>query len=261
MTQEESLLQAIIESPDDDAVRLVYADWLEENGQPERAELIRLEIELSGLPEASPRAEPLEEREEELLEAHALEWVRPLSLKPEEVTFVRGLIEKVETDARCFLDCAEELFRRAPVRALKLMAWEEGVEELAARPELARLRELDLSENGLGDAVAEILGASPYVSGLRRLDLGGNRIEEAGAIALANSPHLANLTELRLDYNTIGVAGGWALARSPYLGNLRLLDLHHNFFVGFGEEGEEEVGRALEERFGDRVRFFPEEDE
>jgi len=31
----------VLVAPDDDAPRLVYADWLEEHGQPERAGLIR----------------------------------------------------------------------------------------------------------------------------------------------------------------------------------------------------------------------------
>lgn len=35
------LLRAIIETPGDDALRLIYADWCEENGQGARAEFIR----------------------------------------------------------------------------------------------------------------------------------------------------------------------------------------------------------------------------
>jgi uncharacterized protein (TIGR02996 family) len=34
----DELLAAILATPEDDGVRLVYADWLEENDQPERAE-------------------------------------------------------------------------------------------------------------------------------------------------------------------------------------------------------------------------------
>lgn len=49
MNQGESLLQAIFEHPADDAVRLVYADWLEENGDCERAEFIRVQVELARL--------------------------------------------------------------------------------------------------------------------------------------------------------------------------------------------------------------------
>lgn len=42
MSDEDALLAAIVANPDDDTPRLVYADWLDENGRPERAEFIRL---------------------------------------------------------------------------------------------------------------------------------------------------------------------------------------------------------------------------
>jgi uncharacterized protein (TIGR02996 family) len=44
MSDEDALLQAIYANPDDDTPRLVYADWLDENGDAERAELIRLQV-------------------------------------------------------------------------------------------------------------------------------------------------------------------------------------------------------------------------
>lgn len=45
-SDQQAFERAIIESPDDDTVRLIYADWLDEHGQPERAEFIRLQCEL-----------------------------------------------------------------------------------------------------------------------------------------------------------------------------------------------------------------------
>ena len=42
-------LRAIIEHPEDDTPRLIYADWLEENGDPDRAEFIRVQCELARL--------------------------------------------------------------------------------------------------------------------------------------------------------------------------------------------------------------------
>ena len=42
MTHDDAFLQAIIENPDDDAPRLLYADWLEERGDP-RGEFIRVQ--------------------------------------------------------------------------------------------------------------------------------------------------------------------------------------------------------------------------
>ncbi len=48
MTERESFMKAIIDDPDNDQIRLVFADWLEEyGGEPERAEFIRLQIELA----------------------------------------------------------------------------------------------------------------------------------------------------------------------------------------------------------------------
>lgn len=47
MTDEQGLLAAICAYPDDDTPRMVFADWLEENGQSERAEFIRVQVELS----------------------------------------------------------------------------------------------------------------------------------------------------------------------------------------------------------------------
>jgi uncharacterized protein (TIGR02996 family) len=44
MTEREQLLAAICENQDDTA-RLVFADWLQENGELDRAEFIRLQIE------------------------------------------------------------------------------------------------------------------------------------------------------------------------------------------------------------------------
>lgn len=42
-----ALLRTILTHPDDDAPRLVYADWLEEHGEPERAAFVRAQIELA----------------------------------------------------------------------------------------------------------------------------------------------------------------------------------------------------------------------
>ena len=64
MSDEKALLAAIWEHPHEDTPRLMYADWLQENAQPERAEFIRLQIELARLGEwdESPRKVELQKR-------------------------------------------------------------------------------------------------------------------------------------------------------------------------------------------------------
>ena len=47
---EQAYLDAIAGSREDDTPHLVYADWLEERGDPARAEFIRLECRLAKLP-------------------------------------------------------------------------------------------------------------------------------------------------------------------------------------------------------------------
>lgn len=47
MDTEEVFLKAVIADPDDDAPRLIFADWLDEQGQGERAEFIKLQVELA----------------------------------------------------------------------------------------------------------------------------------------------------------------------------------------------------------------------
>jgi uncharacterized protein (TIGR02996 family) len=42
VTHDDAFLQAILESPDDNMSRLVYADYLDEHGDPERADFIRV---------------------------------------------------------------------------------------------------------------------------------------------------------------------------------------------------------------------------
>jgi uncharacterized protein (TIGR02996 family) len=45
-----ALLADILANPEDDTVRLVLADWLDEHGDPERAEFIRVQVELASDP-------------------------------------------------------------------------------------------------------------------------------------------------------------------------------------------------------------------
>jgi uncharacterized protein (TIGR02996 family) len=88
----DAFLKAIIENPDDDAIRLVYCDWLEEHGQPDRAAFIRVQCELARLPECDPRRPVLEARERALL-ARQGQWLGRLNSPLLHWRFRRGLVE------------------------------------------------------------------------------------------------------------------------------------------------------------------------
>jgi uncharacterized protein (TIGR02996 family) len=156
-------MKAIIAEPDDDTPRLVYADWLEDHSQPERAEFIRLQCQLARMPANDPRRRELEEREGQLLDAHGESWRATL---PEWVflgSFRRGFLEEVCADAEGFLA--------------------EGANLLATQP----VREMHLRGAGLYPAA---LAASPHLGQITKLDLGFTAIWDEGALALAAWPHL-----------------------------------------------------------------------
>lgn len=56
MTDHDALVRAICEQPDDDTPRLIYADFLDENGESSRAEFVRAQIELARTPTWDPFA-------------------------------------------------------------------------------------------------------------------------------------------------------------------------------------------------------------
>ena len=81
MASEQSFLEAISADPDDDAVRLIFADWLEEQGDPARnarGEFIRVQLELEHLPDDDPRRPDLLREEQELRSRHERAWLGPL---------------------------------------------------------------------------------------------------------------------------------------------------------------------------------------
>src|SRR4051794_30785677 len=92
MSERLGLLLAIRDRPDDDALRLVLADWLEDHGDSEQAEFIRVQIERARLPDEDDRQAELEARERRLLLKHAERWV-PAELPLSWTRFRRGLPE------------------------------------------------------------------------------------------------------------------------------------------------------------------------
>jgi uncharacterized protein (TIGR02996 family) len=98
-----ALLAYCHQHPDDDQARLVYADWLEENGEQPRAEFVRVQVRRSRLWEGHPDDGPLAEREKELLDAHADAWRAGLPRNRQTLHFTRGLPTHLEMTARQFL--------------------------------------------------------------------------------------------------------------------------------------------------------------
>jgi uncharacterized protein (TIGR02996 family) len=254
MTDADDFLAAIIARPDDDLPRLVFADFLEESGDTERAEFIRVQCELARLPAGHPDRPALAAREEELLDAYKPRWIVP-DLRGAQ-RFRRGFVEVVRTTAEWLVAAAGRLFARTPVRELRVQGADRYAEPLARLAGLARVEALDLTNNGfrtverlLNEAPlgslrrlavrngqlwperVQAIARSPAAARLGRLDLSGNPISDAGAAVLASDPAFAGLTALaarsdQMHYpDRVHAAGADALARSATLTRLRSLDL------------------------------------
>src|SRR5438067_2086996 len=133
-----AFLRAIREQPDDDLPRLIYADYLDERGDP-RGEFIRIQIERPTLPFNVARRYELGARERELLRLHEEEWLGPLAAVVSNHEFRRGFIDRVMVMTEAFVAHAETIFDWAPIRHVKLRGALGWVRLLAQMPELAYL--------------------------------------------------------------------------------------------------------------------------
>src|SRR5262249_379898 len=170
MAQDEGFLRAIIEEPDDVGLRLIYADWLEERGDP-RGEFIRVQCQLENLESYDPRGTELRAREGELLAAHEREWLGELAGRVSRWVFRPLFVEDISAHAPVFVAEAEKIFRQAPVRSVVLFGVREAIEALSDCPFLGRLHRLDLGGNDLiGTELGPLLG-SPHIAELSGLCL------------------------------------------------------------------------------------------
>jgi uncharacterized protein (TIGR02996 family) len=226
----EPFLQRIRAYPDDDAPRLILADWLEEQGgeSAARAQFIRVQIALAGLKSSDPRRDGLIAAERALLEQHHQQWEAPFRRLATGLIFRRGFVEELNVDARDFVRHAHDLFAAGPIRHLHLLNLGGHLPEVLASPYIGRLRALTILASRIGPSLGQALGEAANLGGLRALFLQINQLGDTGISHLARSMALANLEELNLAENEFTDGAAMALAASPHFGKLRRLDLRSN---------------------------------
>ncbi len=200
--------QAVLARPLDDAPRRAFADAIRQT-EPERAELIDVQLELTRSGLAGDRRRELDQRATDLLRRNAAVWAAPVLGLTRFTSFRRGFIEGVTVSAPELLKIARTLFARAPVIDIAVLDARVVAERLFASGHLARLRMLRLANGGLGDAEIQLLAASSALGQLYGLDLSGNQIGASGMEALAASPHLAAV-------RWIGLGGNRAADPTPH---------------------------------------------
>lgn len=170
-----AFVAAIVANPDDDTARLVAADFLEENGDPDRAAFIRVQVQLARL-EATGQGKSLEADE---LRKKERAFLGPLSTDPffwgaqdcpelvrvtsrgrgreplgamtiagvERLIWRRGFVDQVTCPAEEWLHHAATVRKRNPIRAVILTRCEQLPRNhwYELSPTLSGLRELILS--------------------------------------------------------------------------------------------------------------------
>jgi uncharacterized protein (TIGR02996 family) len=217
---EGAFLRSIAEEPEDNALRLVFADWLDEHGEGPRADFIRVQCELASANLSEERRRALRVRERELLDTHWLEWCQAFGLDIEEVGFERGLLSR-----------------------MRLSRWDGGT-MLAAEcaPRLATLKELDLSELHLDAKALTTFAETANLPSLRKLILSDNIITDTGATALAEATGLPRLDTIYLFRNPISDDALAVLDVSPHF-LLATLDLGERAEGYCMSPGEAEMAR------------------
>src|SRR5262249_22969826 len=116
-----ALLHDVKENPDDDGLRLILADWLEEHGDA-RAELIRVQIEKAKLNRLAPRWQELDRQETKILKEHGRPWRDALKAMGGKCYFSRGLLWRHHLDVGKLLRAPWESWRDG-----EALAWLDGL--------------------------------------------------------------------------------------------------------------------------------------
>ena len=249
------LLDAILAAPDDDELRLVYADALASAGDTEHAELICAQVAIARArgpdqpdPPLCTRVADIERVRDRDKAVYARDWIALLA--PSLVTlaeeleskhgrriagaiaqhasdwsFERGFVVSIEIDSVTLAEHAETILGEAPIREIRLLHAEPDDPERAC-------------------AAAASLAACRHLAHVRVIDATagsfGGRSGDARALeAFLASPHLTNLRQLTLDADASELAAraiADAHSRLPALRVLRFWSMSGNG-TGVGDDG------------------------
>jgi len=240
--RESNFLEAITASPDDDTPRLVYADWLEELGDP-RSELIRVQCRLAATPLHSAGRWELEQREEALLTTNLPRWTKllprfprvPWGIEPRyglpRECFARGLMEHVTFPGiRQYAQSFDDIWKVTPARQVRLNKWSnKAIPAFFESEGFNRIDGLWLTMDSVDVPLQQVLTifARPELARLRKLRIFDRMLNQDGVAALLAAP-LDNLRELQIDQTAAGAEQCARLAAWDRLAQVTRLQFRGN---------------------------------
>jgi uncharacterized protein (TIGR02996 family) len=218
MTDRDALLRAICDNPDDDAPRLIYADWLDEHGDQNLAEFVRVQIELASVSESTRSTHPLLAREAELF-GQRKSWKNIVGHDNQTVVnfdldkFHRGFHHVWVGEVIQFVRLPRDSCRFGPIDCLHIGLGSPKsadlvyAEKAAAMPLLGSARTVSLLGLALTNKWVEHLLTRSKFAGWKRLELYGNKLSDTLCKFLAASPLAASRCEIVIDSNRVTNAG------------------------------------------------------
>jgi uncharacterized protein (TIGR02996 family) len=256
----DAFLAEIVGNPDDDNVRLVFADWLEDQGDTDRAAFVRAQVRLAhfdwrAMPATVERFPgergTLQRQVDGLWRRHKDEWLAELPQAVRRVVrFQRGFVEVLGGSPSHVLKVTRRFWATHPIRELDISNGPGDLADVLALPQLSRIRKLGLfrrlsredcaalasTENlsavrvlsdlgGNGDPAYVALARCPSLRGLidAFLHAGLPNLTTEGFAAFTASDNVANLVALRLEMIHLKEDGARVVASSPRLAGLKIL--------------------------------------
>ncbi len=276
--EQQSFLNEISASPRSHAARLIYADWLEDRGDP-RGEFIRLQCQRDPAGDHQTERSKACPREQWLLESHFDQWTAPLlklGIKKWGIVFRWGFVDGLGVLGKIVFDHISEIRRACPLlRRLYIHSADHwiapltgcvhlgGLVQLGLRalhadatlsqflddtPGLESLRAIDFSHLLVGDdLLSELLGVQA-LRNVTALDLQSCQITQNGVRSILNSSLAPRLEWLNLYHNYVSDEGGIMLAETKKLTSITDMTLA-------GNPLSVQILDQLKKRWGDRVKF------
>jgi uncharacterized protein (TIGR02996 family) len=256
---QKALLAGICASPDELTPRLVYADWLEEHDQRERAEFIRLgceahqldqedtesqavaeffidcgtraaeKVDWSGVDSEVGRRLAIHARLETLKTAHGKKWQRdevPKQWPLRWTHFKRGFLDGAhETNLRKFLIDLPRILETIPVSHLSFGGGG-ATDDAAAKLVAAWAGRLRCLEPGdLNVNIVAAFGADPASESITRITTDFGCYPDGIAGAIANGPHFRGVRVLHFETGPMAEDTARGLFRAPHLRRLEKIHL------------------------------------
>lgn len=216
---EQEFAAAVRADPENLDLRLIAADWYEEQGDA-RAEFIRVQLALRNLTEHHEWYLDFSSREQTLLEQHRERWDAPLlqhlhaalddlNRDPKQGnlrswTYHGGFVEELQVDAQYLLARWETLVQIGPVRTLQVVnATPALLLQIARHPGWRQITGLRARSCALDDETMHAILDTTDLSRLEVLDLADNQLSSATADSL-EVLHLPALKQLILTDNWLG---------------------------------------------------------